>query len=100
MPRTLFASGRIPARSAVSFAVGSNMPGYLPDSEPHYVKTWEDAVAVLVEDLRFEADYGPDDDDTATYTRAADDVALWTNRAGRVNEIHVCGRVYWIEATR
>lgn len=100
MPRTLFASGRIPARSAVSFAVGSNMPGYLPDSEPHYVKTWEDAVAVLVEDLRFEAGYGPDDDDTAAYTRAADDVALWTTPTGRVNEISVCGRVYWIEATR
>lgn len=100
MSRTLFASGRIPARSSVSFAVGSNMPGYLPDSEPHHVKTWEDAVAVLVEDLRFEADYGPDDDDKAIYTRAAEDVALWTNRAGRVNEISVCGRVYWIEATR
>lgn len=98
--RTLFAAGRIPARSAVSFAVGSNVSGYLPDAEPYMVKTWEEAKQVLIGDLLFEADYGPDDDDTATYTRAAEDVALWTTPMGGVNEISVCGRVYWIEATR
>jgi hypothetical protein len=100
MPRTLFAAGRIPARSSVPFAVGSNVPGYLPDAEPHMVKTWEEAKQVLIADLLFEADYGPDDEDTASYTRAADDVAAWTTPTGRVNEISVCGRVYWIETTR
>jgi hypothetical protein len=72
----------------------------LPDAEPYTVKTWEEAKQVLIGDLLFEADYGPDDDDTARYTRAADDVAQWTNPMGRVNEISVCGRVYWIEAAR
>lgn len=37
------------------FAVGSNVPGYMPDSDPHHA-TWAECKACLVADLRWHLD--------------------------------------------
>ena len=52
----------------MSYIVGWNMPGYMPDSEPYEVDTLADAVAALAEEVERSLD-GVDGDDEAWSVR-------------------------------
>lgn len=48
--------------SKARWAVGFNMPGYMPDNEPSVYSNWRDAHAALVSELRYSIDNGGDDE--------------------------------------
>lgn len=60
------------------YAVGHNMPGYLPDDVVHYVRTFEEAKATLIHDLKFAEDYADTEEAAENYCEAAEDVNLWS----------------------
>jgi hypothetical protein len=76
-----------------AYIIGSNMPGYLPDSEPYaVVGTFDDAKRSLIADLWYEEINAIDEDEATDYSHAQQAVNLWSGP----NSIH-CGQyVYWI----
>lgn len=84
----------------MSYTVGQNIPGYLPDSEPMEYETFDEAKRALIKDMLFHADYAPDDtaDELAG---VAEDVNLWSesDRSMRNHghqSITAAGYVWWI----
>ncbi len=79
-----------------TYVVGSNMPGYLPDSEPYeLVGTLDDAKGALCSDLEDLADCATEEDDGDTAMEAYEAIALV--RSWRVPDSIRVGRyVYWI----
>lgn len=90
-----------------TYFIGSNMPGYMPDSEPFEVTgTFDDAKQALIETLEFEAENvmgccehdDPDDDcEECNFMRelesAIEEVRKWDDSGDNVS----VGRyVYWI----
>lgn len=77
----------------MTYVIGNNMPGYLPDAEPFAVDgTFEDAKRALINELLFSADYADTEEEAEDLTHAAEDVNLWS----RPDDIRVGGHVYWI----
>lgn len=74
------------------YVIGSNIPGYLPDSDPYETSSFEEAKSDLIASLLCEADYAINDEDAESYTDAAADVRSWTGP----DTVYVCGRAYWI----
>ncbi len=77
----------------MSFAVGHNVPGYLPDSTVSIVETFDGAVEVLVWDLMFQEDYAEDEDTAESFCHAAGEVNLWLTPQ---NTDVIAGEVWWI----
>lgn len=63
----------------MNYAVGHNMPGYLPESTVSVVETFEEAKAILIHDLKFQEDYAADESEAEDYCAAAEDVNLWSS---------------------
>lgn len=78
------------------FAVGSNVPGYMPDSDPHHA-TWAECKACLVADLRWHLDTFSDGlsaDDVTDYEEAIRRAEALTH--GREFGQTVAHRHYWL----
>ena len=79
--------------------VGSNMPGYMPDSEPSAFTSWRDAYAALLADLERDEQDLPDDSD-----EARDAIADALETLSRAKQLKrgaefgetVNGRHYWL----
>lgn len=59
------------------YAYGHNFAGYLPESDVHYVRDFDDAKAGLISDLLFAAEYEDSEDLAENLTNAAEDANLW-----------------------
>lgn len=78
--------------------VGSNMPGYLPESEPYRYTTFDGAKRSLIEEMLRDADSAAEigDEETAeALTNAAEEVNLWSEGP---NDVTIGNRAYWIES--
>ena len=77
-----------------TYLIGRNMCGYMPDSEPYELESFEAAKKALIGDLLYWADDEALSDDIATdFTHAAEDVNLWSTPG----TIIVNGWAFWIE---
>lgn len=75
------------------YVIGSNMPGYMPDSEPFtVVGTFDEAKRALIDELKFAEDYANNEEEAEEYCHAAEDLNLWSGP----DSIHVANLVYWI----
>lgn len=82
----------------MGFTYGSNVPGFLPDSEPTTVESFDDARQGLLEQIADDAlttfstglDSGPD---VRALAEAAIEVYNWPLGPGTVT---AAGRAYWI----
>jgi hypothetical protein len=73
------------------YVIGNNMPGYLPDSEPFAVDTFEDAKQALIDELLWAAEYAEEEEAT-DLTHAAEDINLWS----RPDSVTIGNTAYWI----
>lgn len=82
------------ANTETTYVIGSNMPGYLPDSEPFTVTgTFDDAKRALIDEILFQADYANNEEEAEELTLAAEEVNLWSD----CDDISVGNWVYWIQ---
>lgn len=78
------------------YAQGSNMPGYMPDSEPYIVTSFKDAKECMLDDLErdimgamLEARFAEDTEDRSRYARI-----LWDYRRA-VRSLRKCKGYEW-----
>lgn len=78
-----------------NWAVGWNMPGYMPDTEPYIHESWEAAKTDLIEELYRAADDFDDDLDDVRYAEAIAEVEKAEPEKGFCT--HVGAYAWWIE---
>lgn len=76
------------------FFVGSNMPGYMPDSDPHTCATLKEAKESLASELRMRRDDFETEEFDANFNEAIKEVL--THRQGDYCSRNIGGYVYWI----
>lgn len=89
---------------AVKYWVGSNMPGYMPDSEPFGTESYAEALGALMADLELERESvdleGDEDagDDMAAIDGAMNKIESLL-RSGKTQELHIYsrGRHFYLE---
>lgn len=89
-----------------NYAVGSNVPGYLPDGDgPTYITdSFEDAKRYLIHEIKFQENYADDEDAAENFCAAAEEVNLWSSpQSITVDDdptgSHSLGRAFWIMET-
>lgn len=61
------------------FSVGHNVSGYVPESDVHSVRTFEEAKAILLSELKFAEDYAESETVAEEMSAAAEDMNLWSS---------------------
>jgi hypothetical protein len=81
----------------MNYAVGHNMPGYLPDDpESVYVTdSFEDAKRYLIHQLAWTENYAESEDIAEDFSAAQQDVNLWSSPC----DIPIDNEVWWIQPT-
>ena len=75
------------------YVIGSNMPGYLPDSEPFtIVGTFEDAREALIGELDHALTYAANDEEETEIREAIEDVECWSGP----DSVRVGMYIHWI----
>jgi hypothetical protein len=87
----------------MTWIVGTNMPGYLPDSAPSQHKTFEGAKACLIEEVEHDidyhhADYEDGDLEAADIIDALEEVKTYLEGLKAPQEVSCTAfnRAYWI----
>ena len=79
----------------MSYVIGFNMPGYMPDMEPYQVDTFDEAKRCLISELKIAEDDADSEESAIEFSLEAEDVNLWSSE-GTTNEMPD-GYCYWIE---
>lgn len=78
----------------MSYVIGNNLPGYLPDSDPFVIEgTFDEAKRALIDELLWQADVADTEEEAEELTEAAEDVNLWNGP----DTLSLCDRCYWIQ---
>ena len=82
----------------MAYVVGSNMPGYMPDSEPWATSSWFDAQAAMIDELLRDADTVEDESIAEELTAAAEDLNLCQGDSSGITQWFeiIDNRSYWI----
>lgn len=81
-----------------NWAVGSNMPGYMPDDHAEHYGNWLDARQAFISAIK-EAAQGDDvEDQSDAVNRAVDEAVRYLRRNGPAREasVHIGRYVYWL----
>lgn len=81
-----------------NYAVGHNLPGYLPESDVWVTDDFAHAKAMLIEDLKRAEDHhgmGDNEDSAEECCHAAEDVNLWSSPG----TLYAANLAWWIVET-
>ena len=79
----------------MNWAVGSNIPGYLPEGDISVTSDPNEAKDILIETLKFGEDYAATETEAEEFCHAAEDVNLMSVPL----TVYVNGVAYWIQET-
>lgn len=96
-----------PPRPVQVWSAGWNVPGYMPDEEPHHFRTWEDAAAWLDDELARAGDCAREDGTQKVVDQYTDAQLELENMRGGTEQAHLDNRssfyarvgnyLWWIE---
>lgn len=76
----------------MSYLVGWNMPGYLPEMEPYEVETVQEGVEMILNEISMLYDQTEDNEEAAELMEVIESLRGTTELV----EVEVCGYVYWV----
>lgn len=77
----------------MSYVIGTNMPGYMPDNEPQECATFDEAKRVLIWWIKHEEDCVDTEEEAEELSSFAEEVNL---QSGPMSA-QCLGKVYWIQ---
>lgn len=80
--------------TATYFVAGSNLAGFMPDTEPAWFTSAADARAYIIGELLWHADHEDSDDLADELAALAEDVNLWSTEDSATDS---AGRAWWVQ---